>query len=122
MHNAENIVAVRHGVNNYPDREHVKNLVDILVSHKGLAVNAVDALDPAADVDVLNRVLCAVENLGFYVLDKPLALAFLEHNRLLNFLVADGIEVLQRTVLELLLDGFDTETVSDRRENLHIFD
>ena len=28
---------------------------------------------------------------------------------------------MQRAVLELILDGFDTEAVSYRRENLHIF-
>ncbi len=39
----------------------------------------------------------------------------------LDLLVADGIEVLQRAILKLLLDGFDTEPMCDRRVNLHVF-
>ena len=47
MHNAENIVAVGYVVNDDPDSENIKKLVDALTAHEGLAVDTVDALDPA---------------------------------------------------------------------------
>ena len=63
MHNAQNIVTVGHGVNYDPDCENVKYLVDVLVAHNSLAIDAVYALNPAADVDVRDGVLCAVKDL-----------------------------------------------------------
>ena len=78
VHNAENIVAVGYVVNDDPDSENIKNLVDALTAHEGLAVNAVDALDPAADKDVLDGILRLCKELSLDFLNELIS-ALLVH-------------------------------------------
>ena len=122
VNNAENIVAVGHVVNNDPDREHVKNLVDALTAHEGLAVDTVDALDPAADKDVFDCILRLGEKLSLDFLDELISALLVHKKGVFDFAVTNRVEVLQRTVLKLVFDRLDTEAVSYRREYLHVFE
>ena len=56
----------------------------------------------------------------FYVLNELVSALFVKEDRVLDLLVADRVKILQRTILKLVLDSLDTESVRDRGKNLHI--
>ena len=117
--NAQNVVAVAHVFHHYPEGEQVEDLVDGLVLVEHLPVDGIGVLH-AAVYDVLDAQL--VQPLVHLVpgaLHEGLILGLLGVQLGDDLLIADGVQVFQRQVLQLPLDALHAQTVGDGRVDLH---
>ena len=101
-------------------RVDIVDLVKGLVLHDGLAVDAVDALDPALDGGTLDAAFhqTALDDAG-HLDQKLLAGALAEHSA--DFGVAHRVQIMQAAILQLLLDVQDAKAVGDGGVHLHGF-
>ena len=115
---AQGAVALSQRIQNDTDGIDIVDLIEGLVLHDGLAVDAVDALDPALDGGTLDAALLQPQlddtgHSGKELLPCTLA------QHLADLLVAHGVKVVQAAVLQLLLDVQDAQTVGDGGIDLH---
>ena len=101
-----------HGVN-------IVDLLEILILHVHLAVDAVDALDAVADGGFLDAVFRQM--LGNGVADRVQELVAVLVQQVADGLVAHGVQVVQAAVLQLLLDIADAQAVGNGGVDLHRF-
>ena len=93
MDHTQRIVALGHRVQNDAHGIHVVDLIKLLFLHDGLAVNAVNALDPALHVGILHAVfLQALLNGMAHMLQKFIAAVL--GQLFLDLVVANGIQIL----------------------------
>ena len=121
MHYTENIVAIGYCINDYTHGKNIKNLIHCFALHICFAVNTVNTFYSTADIHTGDYTLGLCKNLILYRFNKLVTIFFCHKKVIFDFLIADWIEVLERTVLKLIFYGFDTESMSDRRKHLHIF-
>ena len=116
---AEHVVAVGDRVHDDAECAEVKNAVDVELLRVHLAVDAVDVLDAARDGGVYAVGLQALANLRAHLAHELFQRrhAFIECIR--DGLVARGVEIQQREVLELPLDLLHAEAVRDGCVDLH---
>ena len=108
MHQSEDVVAVRDGVDDHAHGKDVKDLVDIAPLHIGLAVDGNDRFDPAGDRDMRDRVADLIHDLFLDLFDKHVALIFGELQLFFDLAVGDGIQIAHGQILELILDRLHT--------------
>ena len=121
MHYTENIVAIGYCVNDYTHGKNVKNLIHCFALHICFAVNTVNTLYSTADIHTGDCTLGFCENLILNGFNKLVTTLFSHKKIIFDFLIADWIEVLKRTILKLIFYGFNTEPMSNRSKHLHIF-
>ena len=120
MDHAQHVVAVRHGVHQYPEGKEVIDLLHALVLGVHLAVNAVRMLHPAIHRGVLNAHLR--QTLGDLLLDRAHEFGMLGAFRLQlgdDLIVAHRIQVLQGEILQLPFHLLHTKAVSNGGIDLH---
>ena len=115
---AQRAVALGDGVQDDPDGVDVVDLVKGLVLHEHLAVDAVDALDPAlhgraVDAALLQPLFDQGRDAGQEFLARTLA------QKPADLLVAHRVEVVEAAVLQFLLDVQNAQTVGDGGVDLH---
>ena len=115
---AQGAVALGQRIQNDADRIDIIDLVEGLVLHDGLAVDAVNALDAALDggpfdAAFLQAALNDTRHPGKELLARPLA------QHLADLVVAHGVEVMEAAVFQLLLHVQDAQAVGDGSVDLH---
>ena len=115
---AQGAVALGQRIQNDADRIDIIDLVEGLVLHDGLAVDAVNALDAALDggpfdAAFLQAALNDTRHPGKELLPRPLA------QHLADLVVAHGVEVMEAAVFQLLLHVQDAQAVGDGSVDLH---
>ena len=117
----KHVVALRNGGDDDTDGILVVDLVDVLVIYKYLSVNAVNALYSAVYLGRLRELLRleALSDTALDYLDECLALLLFVLEDILYLGVGIGVEVVESQILKLLFYGSDTESVSDRRIDVH---
>ena len=120
MDEAKGAVALGQRIQNYPDRIDIIDLVEGLILHDGLAVDAVNALDPALDGGTLDAAFhqTALNDAG-HLDQKLLTGALAEHPADLG--IAHGVQIMQAAILQLFLDVQDAKAVGDGGVHLHGF-
>ena len=121
MHDAQHVVALRNGRHDHAHRILVIHLLDVLVLDEHLLVHAVDALDASLDLRIALETLApepVADELDDRT-DEALALVLLDLHLLLDLGVGEGIEVMERQILQLLLELLDAETPCNRRIDVH---
>ena len=119
VHDAEHRVALVRGIHDDPHGIDVINLVKVSALHVHLAVDAVDALDPALQKELHALFFQSGLDLFLDVFQKLLPLTLFELEQPLDFLIGNRVQKAQRDVLQFLLDGADTQAVSQRSIDLH---
>ena len=116
--NTQAVITVDHRIHNDPHGKNVIDLIKVMILHVHLAVDAVHALDAALDMGALDGLENAARDALLNLL-KIFAVG-LPHipQRLLNIPIADRVQIADGTVLQLLLEGADTEPVRDGRVDL----
>ena len=115
----EHVVAVGDRVHDHAKRAQVKNTVDVELLRVHLAVDAVDVLDAARDGGVHALGLQALADLRAHLAHEFFERGHAFVERVRDGLVARGVEIQQREVLELPLDLLHAEAVRDGGVNLH---
>ena len=119
MDDAEGGIALQLRVHDDADGVEVVDLVEALVLLEHLAVDRIDGLHAAFEGEVDVVFLELFRHVGAGVFDEVLVLTVLALDVARDLRVADGIEVGQREVFELLLDALHAETVRERRVDVH---
>jgi len=118
MDEAKGAVTLGQRIQNDTDRIDIVDLVEGLILHDGLAVDAVNALDPALDGSTLDAAFHQTAlNDARHLDQKLLTGALAEHPADLG--VAHGVQIMQAAVLQFLLDVQDAKAVGDRGVHLH---
>ena len=115
VHHAQHEVAVLLGVDQNAQRDQIVDLVEGLVLGLHLLVDGVEVLGPAGDLGLDAGLAQPHAQLLGHVGDQPLALLALHAHQPHQLLVALGIDVAQRQVLQLPLDGVHAHAVGQRR-------
>ena len=119
MDHAQNIVAVPHVFHDHPEGEEVEDLVQGLVLVEHLAVDGVGVLHPAVD-DVLDiEIVQPLVDLVLGAAHEVLILLALGVQLGNDLVIADGVQILQRQVLQLPLDALHAQPVRDGGIDLH---
>ena len=116
---AEYVIAVVHRIHNDPHCINIVDLVERVPLHIHFAVYARDALDPAGQKRLESVFAELFPQTVLNILQKCLALALAQRQRLFDLLIRHRVEDAQRQILKLLLDGADTESVRKRRIDIH---
>ena len=116
----QHIVAVRHFLHDDAEGKEVKDIVKTLVLGIHLAVNAVGVLGAAVDHRVGNAALFeAGSDLTIHFLHEGLVLRRVALKGGDDFLIADGVEVLEAQILQLPLHLLHTKAMGDGGIDLH---
>ncbi len=119
MDDAQDVVALQHRVHDDPDGVDVVYLIHVPALHVHLAVDAVDALDPAVDLGVDVFVIQAALDAGDDALQKGFPLLLAHVQLLFDIGVGDGVQVLDGDVLQFLLHPPDAQPVGQGGVDLH---
>ena len=119
MDMAEDVIAVGDVVDDHAERVEVVQLVDRLVLRAHLAVDGVGMLDPPVDRPVDADGGQAVGDLRLDGVHEAVGAVLVLFEIVDDLLIALGIEVLQRRILQLPLDLLHAEPVGQRRIDLH---
>ena len=115
VHYAQHEVAVLLGVDQNAQRDQIVDLVEGLVLGLHLLVDGVEVLGPAGDLGLDAGLAQPRAQLLGHVGDQALALLALHAHQPHQLLVALGIDVAQRQILQLPLDGVHAHAVGQRR-------
>ena len=121
VHHAQHIVTFIDCVHDDTQGIDVKDLIEITALDIHLAVDAVDALYPALQKELHALFVQSFPYLFLDGVQKTLSLLLFELEHPLNLLIGNRVQKAQRDVLQLLLDGADTQTVRQRSVDLHRF-
>ena len=121
VHDAQHRVTLIAGVHDDTDSIYVVDFVEVSALHIHLAVDAVDALYPALQKELHALFVQSFPYLFLDGVQKTLSLLLFELEHPLNLLIGNRVQKAQRDVLQLLLDGADTQTVRQRSVDLHRF-
>ena len=119
--NAQNVVALQHGIHNDTHRVNIVDLIKGASLHVHLAVNAVNAFYPSVDLRgdmlLLQPRLNALDNIA----EECLPIFFSQRKLLFYFMISHRIKMFERKVLQLLLDTANPQPVCQRSVNFHRF-
>ena len=121
MAHAQHRVTIRHGIHQHADGDQIVNLIEELILNHHLAVDAVQMLGTARHFKMHAQIL---ELLGQFLnddFDIFLALGALHAHLARHILIALGIDIAQRQILQLGLDGVYAQAVCQRRVNIQRF-
>ena len=121
MDDAQDGIAVRDGVHDHPDRDEVIDLVEGLLLQDHLPVNGIEVLAAAVDIVMDMLLVQALGKLGDDQANAFLPLLALHADEMDDAVVAFGIDILEGQVLQLLLEGIDTEAVRQGRIDIQRF-
>ena len=119
VHQSEDIVAVADRVDDHAYRKDVEDLVDVTPLHIGLAINGHHRLDASLNGDMRDREADFFQYLTFDLFDKRVALILSQLQTRFDLVISDGVKIAHGEILELILDRLHTQTVRDRRIDLH---
>ena len=119
MDEAQRVVTLRHILEDDTHGVDVVDLLEVLILHVHLAVDAVDALDAVADGGLLDAVFRQM--LGDGVADRVQELVAVLIQQVADGLVAHGVQVVQAAVLQFLFDIADAQAVGNGGVDLHRF-
>ena len=121
VHDAQHRVTLIAGVHDDTDSIYVVDFVEVSALHIHLAVDTVEALYPALQKELHALFVQSFPYLFLNGIQKTLPLLLFELEHPLNLLIGNRVQKAQRDVLQLLLDGADTQTVRQRSIDLHCF-
>ena len=116
---AEDVIAVRDGINDDAERIHIVELVDRLVLGLHLAVNGIDVLDAAVDGAMDAHGGQARGDLALDGLHKGIRLGLMGVEIAHDLVIALGVEVFEAGILQLPFDLLHAEPVGQRRIDVH---
>jgi hypothetical protein len=121
VYDAQNIVAVAHGAHHHAEGKEVEDLVQLLVLVEHLAVDGIGVLHPPVDNVIDFQLVEPGVDLLLRLLHEEIILLLLDAELGYDFVVAHGIQILQREILQLPLDALHAQTMGDGGVDLHGF-
>ena len=119
VNDAQDVIALRHGVHDNPEGKQVKYIVQRFILGIHLAIDAVWVLHAAVDDTLDARLLQPLCDLGRDRSHEAVILRGLFLQGLDDLLVADGVQVLQAQILQLPLQLLHSQTVGNGGIDLH---
>ena len=119
--NAQHAVAFGDGIDDHADSDQIVNLVEGLVLDDHLAVDGIQVLGAADDLEFHAHFGQLLRKLLNYELDIILALGTLDADLARNVLIAFGIDIAQGEIFQLRLDFIHAQTMRQRGVNIQRF-
>ena len=119
MHNAQSAVAVLNAVYQHTDRQQIINLTQFLMVAQHLFMDTVKILGPPLDLARNIHRIKMLFDLTHSRMDHCLTLAAFDLDLLDQIIIDLRLHITERQILQLPLNGINTQTVSQRRIDLH---
>ena len=119
MHNAQSAVTVLHAVHQHTDRQKIIDLAQFLMVAQHLFMDAVKILRPALDLARDIHRIKMLFDLAHCRMDHCLTLTAFDLDLLDQIVIYLRLHITERQILQLPLDRINTQTVSQRRIDLH---
>ena len=121
VHNAQSAVAVLNAVYQHTDRQQIINLTQFLMVAQHLFMDTVKILGPPLDLARNIHRIKMLFDLTHSRMDHCLTLAAFDLDLLDQIIIDLRLHITERQILQLPLNGINTQTVSQRRIDLHRF-